>query len=126
MLASITIGEVMTDKNLRERVGGRSDLADLAPYRAPQIDAAVRLNTNESPYPPPDSFKEEMARRIARSELHRYPDQDFAELREGLAAHAGTLVERMWIANGSNDVLLQLLLAFGSGDRKAMTFEPTY
>lgn len=116
----------MSDRELRERVGGRSDLADLAPYRAPQTEAAIRLNTNESPYPPPDSFKEEMARRIAHSELHRYPDRDFPELREGLAVHAGTLSERIWVANGSNEVLLQLLLAFGGGDRKAMTFEPTY
>lgn len=116
----------MSDKELRERIGGRSDLADLAPYRAPQLDVAIRLNTNESPYPPPDSFKEALATRIARSDLHRYPDREFAELREALGEAAGTITERVWAANGSNEILLQIMLAFGGSERKAMTFEPTY
>lgn len=116
----------MSDPELRERMGGRSDLADLQPYRAPQLDAPVKLNTNESPYPPPEDFMRDLAARIAGLSLNRYPERDFPELREGLARRAGTLTDRVWVANGSNEILLQLLLAFGSSERKVLTFEPTY
>lgn len=116
----------MSDPELRERLGGRSDLADLQPYRAPQLDAPVKLNTNESPYPPPDDFIRDLQERLVTLKLNRYPDRDFTEAREALAAHIGTLTDRVWAANGSNEILLQLLLAFGGPDRKVMTFEPTY
>jgi histidinol-phosphate aminotransferase len=115
----------MSDAELRE-LGGRSDLADLMPYRAPQMDAPVKLNTNESPYPPPQSFMEDLGRRVAAIPIHRYPDRDVTELREGLARHLSVLTDRVWLANGSNEVLLQLVLAFGGAERRAMTFEPTY
>lgn len=116
----------MSDPDVRERIGSRSDLADLQVYRAPQIDAPVRLNTNETPYPPPESFMSDLAARIATLPLHRYPDRDVMELREGLAAHIGTLTDRVWVASGSNEILLQLLLGFGGAERKCLTFEPTY
>lgn len=116
----------MSDPELRVRIGGRSDLADLAPYRAPQPDAAVKLNTNESPYPPPDAFREELAARMSTLTMNRYPSRDFPAVREALAAHVGTLTDRVWMANGSNEIFLQLLLAFGGAERKAITFEPSY
>lgn len=116
----------MSDPELRERIGGRSDLADLVAYRAPQLDAPVKLNTNESPYPPPESFMKELSERVSALKLNRYPDRDAFELREGLAAHIGTITDRVWVANGSNEVLLQLMLAFGGSERKVLTFEPTY
>lgn len=116
----------MTEAELRDMMGGRPDLADLQPYRAPQMSAPVKLNTNETPYPPPESFVNELLRRVAVIPFNRYPDRDFTELREGLAKHLGVLTDRVWLANGSNEVLLQLLLACGGADRRAMTFEPTY
>ena len=116
----------MTDGDLRQKTNGRADLSDLQPYRAPQMNAQVKLNTNESPYPPPESFLSELSSRVERIPFHRYPDRDFTELREALARHLGVLTDRVWLANGSNEVLLQLLLAFGGADKRAMTFEPTY
>ncbi|HEX2258390.1 MAG TPA: histidinol-phosphate transaminase [Actinomycetota bacterium] len=116
----------MGDPELRLRLGGRSDLADLKPYRAPQVDAPVRLNTNESPYPPPEAFTRELLERVGSLSLHRYPDREFVPVREALAIFLGTLTDRVWLANGSNEIILQLLLAFGGAERKVMTFEPTY
>ncbi len=116
----------MTDRELRERLGSRSDLADLAPYRAPQLELPIRLNTNESPYPPPSSFITELQQRVSQTSLHLYPSRDFPEVRDALAVYLNTLSDRLWMANGSNEILLQLLLAFGGPDRKVMTFEPTY
>src|ERR1700716_1304591 len=103
----------MSDFELRERLTSRPDLADLTAYGAPQLDVDVRLNTNESPYPPPTAFREDLAGRVAKLGLNRYPDRDFTELREGLARHAGTLTERLWAANGSNEIIQQLLPGLG-------------
>jgi histidinol-phosphate aminotransferase len=116
----------MSDPSLRYGVEGRSDLTDLKPYRAPQLDAPVKLNTNESPYPPPESFTRELQERIAKLSLNRYPIRDFIEVREALAANLGTLTDRVWLANGSNEIILQLLLGYGGSERKVMTFEPSY
>jgi histidinol-phosphate aminotransferase len=116
----------MGDPELRLRFTGRSDLSDLKPYRAPQMDAPVKLNTNESPYPPPETFTRDLLERVGALSLHRYPDRDFLTVREALAVHLGTLTDRVWLANGSNEIILQLLLAFGGPERKVMTFEPTY
>jgi histidinol-phosphate aminotransferase len=117
---------VVSDQDLRLAPEGRSDLADLQPYRAPQLDAPIKLNTNESPFPPPDSFTQELQARVAGLSLNRYPIRDFGEVREALASYLGTLTDRVWLANGSNEIILQLLLAFGGPERKVMTFEPTY
>jgi histidinol-phosphate aminotransferase len=116
----------VNDQDLRLAPEGRSDLADLKPYRAPQLDAPVKLNTNESPYDPPESFNEELRQRVAGLHLNRYPIRDFTEVREKLAAYLKTLTDRVWLANGSNEIILQLLLAYGGPERKVMTFEPTY
>src|SRR5688500_19974053 len=90
------------------------------------MDAPVKLNTNESPHDPPESFNEELRQRIAGLHLNRYPIRDFTAVREKLAEYLKTLTDRVWLANGSNEIILQLLLAFGGPERQVMTFEPTY
>jgi histidinol-phosphate aminotransferase len=104
----------------------RSGLRDVAPYAAPQLDVPVRLNTNECPYPLPAAFREDLARAIARLELHRYPPREAEPLRARLAGLHGHALEGTWAANGSNEVLLQLLQAYGGPGRRALLFEPTY
>jgi histidinol-phosphate aminotransferase len=98
----------------------------LEPYQAPQLEVAARLNTNECPYPLPDSFRDELADALRPLELHRYPDREAQELREALAKHAGHPVEGTWAANGSNEVIEQLLLAYGGPGRRVVVFRPTY
>ncbi|ASR34938.1 histidinol-phosphate transaminase [Prauserella marina] len=128
-MTSPTAGEVTIDQlPLREDLRGRS------PYGAPQIDVAVRLNTNENPYPPPGELVDDVtdAVRAAAAELHRYPDRDAVALREDLAAYLSVatrvpLTERnVWAANGSNEILQQILQAFGGPGRSALGFEPSY
>ena len=109
------------------RVRVRDDLAGLSPYGAPQLDVPVRLNTNETPYPVPPEVLEELAAAVrGLRDLHRYPDREATELREALARHAGHGVEGTWAANGSNEVLQQLLLAYAGPGRSALVVEPTY
>lgn len=104
----------------------RPDLGDVQPYVSPQLPARYRLNTNESPYPPPPGLVDDVAASLREVALNRYPDRDAGALYEALSRHVGWPVEGLWIANGSNEVLFHLFLTFGGGGRTAMTFEPTY
>ena len=108
------------------RIGLRSSLAGRPGYRSAQVPAEVRLNTNESPYPPPAAWQEELAAAIGRIDFHRYPDRDALELRDGIAALHGVTRDEVFCANGSNEVLQCLLLAYGGPGRTAVVFEPTY
>jgi histidinol-phosphate aminotransferase len=107
-------------------VAPRPGLRAVEPYAAPQLDVAARLNTNECPYPLPEGFREDLARAITRLDLHRYPEREAEELRARLAEMHGHPPEGTWCANGSNEVILQLLQAYGGPTRRAVTFEPTY
>jgi histidinol-phosphate aminotransferase len=104
----------------------RPGLRDLAPYEAPQLDVPVRLNTNECPYPLPDAFAAELAAAVGRLSLHRYPDREAEALRARLAEREGHVLEGTWVANGSNEILVQLLEAYAGHGRRVAVFEPTY
>jgi histidinol-phosphate aminotransferase len=108
----------------------RDDLRDLKPYGAPQLDVPVRLNTNENPYPLPEAVAEtvEKALRGVLRDLNRYPDRDAVALRDDLATYLGQGLTsaNLWAANGSNEILQQLLQAFGGPGREALGFLPSY
>lgn len=104
----------------------RPGLRDVDPYEAPQLDVGTRLNTNECPYPLPESFRDGLTEAIREVTLNRYPDRDAVALRTRLGALEGHPVEGTWVANGSNEILMQLLLAYGGPDRRVVMFEPTY
>jgi histidinol-phosphate aminotransferase len=95
-------------------------------YHSPQVDVPVRLNTNESPEPPPAAWLEAVARLASSIDWHRYPDREAVELRERLGALHGVGRERVFVANGSNEVLQCLLMAYGGVGRTAAVWEPTY
>jgi histidinol-phosphate aminotransferase len=113
----------------------RDDLRGREPYGAPQLDVPVALNTNENPYPPSDRLVKALGEAVegVAGSLNRYPDRDATALREDLAGFlnadtpgAGLTARRMWAANGSNEILLQILQAFGGPGRCAIGFEPSY
>src|SRR6185437_3328568 len=108
----------------------RPDLAGRTAYGAPQFDVPVRLNTNENPYPPSPELVRAIAGAVAEvaGTLNRYPDRDAVALRTDLAAYLGHGLgwHQVWAANGSNEVIQQLLLAFGGPGRSAIGFEPSY
>jgi histidinol-phosphate aminotransferase len=109
-----------------DRVAVRADLAHLEPYGAPQLDVPVRLNTNETPWPPPEPFLRALHERLDALDLHRYPDRDALALRGALGARFGLDAARVWVANGSNEVLQQLFQAYGGPDRRVLLFRPGY
>jgi histidinol-phosphate aminotransferase len=112
----------------------RPELRGRTPYGAPQLAVRYRLNTNENPYPLPDGLLADLATALgdAARELNRYPDREAVALRADLAGYlSGTSGEpitaaQVWAANGSNEVLQQLLQAFGGAGRTALGFTPSY
>ncbi len=112
----------------------RDDLRGRTPYGAPQLDAPVRLNVNENPYPPSAALVADITVAVAAvaGGLNRYPDREATGLRRALGGFlsdregVAVPVDRVWAANGSNEVMLQLLQAFGGPGRVALGFAPTY
>jgi histidinol-phosphate aminotransferase len=108
----------------------RTNLRGLAPYGAPQLDVPILLNVNENTHGVPADVQAAIAAAVteAATGLNRYPDREFTELREALAEYLGHGLEatNIWAANGSNEVLQQILQAFGGPGRKALGFPPTY
>ncbi|MHB1710330.1 MAG: histidinol-phosphate transaminase [Acidimicrobiales bacterium] len=104
----------------------RPDLVALTGYHSPQVEVDVRLNTNESPLPPPEAWIEAFRREVADVDFNRYPDREATALRRALATSHDVDPSRIFCANGSNEVLQSLLLAFGGPGRTIALFEPTY
>jgi histidinol-phosphate aminotransferase len=104
----------------------RPDLQLTEGYHSPQLEAEVRLNTNESPFHPPEAWRRELMAALAEVAFNRYPDRPATELRAAIAALHGVTPEEIFCANGSNEVLQCLLLAYGGPGRRALVFEPTY
>ncbi len=104
----------------------RNDVALMNGYHSPQVDVAVRLNTNESPDSPPESWTRALSDAVATINWNRYPDRAATELRTAIGALHGVGPERIFVANGSNEVLQTVMLAFGGSGRTAAVWEPTY
>lgn len=110
----------------------RKELQALSPYGAPQLPADALLNTNENPYPPSDELVAAITKEVASvaRKLNRYPDRDASELRSLLANYINELsdtnldLHNIWAANGSNEIIQSIFLAFGNGG--ALGFTPSY
>ena len=104
----------------------RPGVREMKGYHSPQVDVRVRLNTNESPYGPPQEFAEALAARVREIGWNRYPPRAAEELRAGIAALHGAAPEQVFAANGSNEVIQSLLLAYAAGGGRVGLFTPSY
>jgi len=104
----------------------RVGVVSMEGYHSPQVDVAVRLNTNESPVPPPAGFRAAVAAAVTELSWNRYPDRHATALRSALAEAHGVNPMQVFAANGSNEVLQSLQLAYGGPGRSVAVFEPTY
>lgn len=98
----------------------------MAGYHSPQVDVPIRLNTNESPFPPPQQWVDELTRVVSSIDWNRYPDRSAQRLREVIAQRHGVDPAMVFVANGSNEVLQTILLTYAGHGRTVATFEPTY
>jgi histidinol-phosphate aminotransferase len=104
----------------------RSDLQVMQGYHSAQVDVPIRLNTNEAPFPPPQQWLNKVAEAVHGIAWNRYPDRAVTELREGIAQLHGVNANQVFVANGSNEVLQSILLAYSGPGRTVATFAPTY
>lgn len=104
----------------------REQIKEMVGYHSPQVDVPVRLNTNESPFPPPVDWVNRLADVAKSVEWNRYPDRSALAVRQVIAARHGVSPDNVFVANGSNEVLQTILLAYGGQGRKVASFEPTY
>ena len=108
----------------------RTNLQGLTPYGAPQLHVPVALNVNENTHPIPEAVERDILAGLAEAirSVNRYPDREFTALREALAQYLGEglSADNIWAANGSNEVLQQVLQAFGGPGRSLLGFAPTY
>jgi len=104
----------------------RAGLRSVNPYVSPQLECRARLNRNECPVDLPAAFHDDLAAAIRQVTLNRYPDGQMTELRTALAQRHAHPLKGVWTANGSNEILMQLLQAYGGHGRQAVMFEPTY
>ena len=122
----------MSEKSWPRWLPLRRDLAPLSPYGAPRVPAEATLNTNENPYAPSPALAKAIADRVQQValNLNRYPDRDANSLRRALASFINKLSDtsfkpdQVWAANGSNEIIQSLFMAFG--DRPALGFTPSY
>ncbi len=116
----------MTNSEQGTRPTVRADLAAMSGYHSPQVRVDVRLNTNESPLGPPKEFVEQVLAEAKQILWHRYPDRSAVALRHAVGAAVGQSASRIYCANGSNEVLQNLLMTYAGAGRTTLTFEPTY
>ena len=102
----------------------------MSPYGAPEARVPVALNVNENTHPIPEDVARDIVESIAVAvlDINRYPDREFTSLRESLAGYLGhgLTASNIWAANGSNEVIQQVLQAFGGPGRRVLGFPPTY
>ena len=104
----------------------RDDLALITGYHSPQVEVKVRLNTNESPYAPPERWMDNLQKEISEIDWNRYPDRGADLLKESLASFHGVKTTNIAAGNGSNEILQSLFLAYGGTGRSVGIFEPTF
>ena len=104
----------------------RDQIRAMSGYHSPQVDVTIRLNTNESPFAPPEEWLRQLEGIVSTIDWNRYPDRSATELRRTIAQRHGVRPEQVFVANGSNEVIQTILLAYGGAGRKVATFEPTY
>ena len=110
----------------------RETLRPMTPYGAPQLPAQATLNTNENPYSPSPALQKAITDAVAKvaSDLNRYPDRDATLVRTKLATYinegCGTdfTADNIWAANGSNEIIQSIFLAFAQG--LVLGFTPSY
>lgn len=110
----------------------RESLRPMSAYGAPQVPAQASLNTNENPYSPSPALQKAITDAVAKvaADLNRYPDRDATALRTKLADYINELsgtkfsADNIWAANGSNEIIQSIFLAFAQGP--VLGFTPSY
>ncbi|MBO7689118.1 MAG: histidinol-phosphate transaminase [Kiritimatiellae bacterium] len=100
-------------------------LTPYTPGEQPKDRSVIKLNTNENPYLP-SPLVEKVLASFDLDRLRRYPDPVFTELREKIAERDGTVPARVFVGNGSDEVLTLAARAFVDDGEAIGSFDPSY
>ena len=103
----------MSNKNDARRLWGRrtSQLTPYVPGEQPRDRVFLKLNTNENPYPPAPAV-EQAIRAFPTERFRLYPDPGSHELRNCLSDYFGLSMDRIFVGNGSDEILAIAFQAF--------------
>ena len=100
-------------------------LEGYVPGEQPKSRSVVKLNTNENPYPPSPKCAEALCG-FDLDNLRRYPDPNCSALAEAIAKANGTTADRVFIGNGSDEILALAARAFVENDEAIGSLDPSY
>jgi len=104
----------------------RTELDDLVPYDAKELKAEVVLASNENPANLPPEVLARIANRIPTFAFNRYPDPTAREVRALIAEANGLDVENVLLGNGGDELIFDMLLAWGGPGRTLLDLPPTF
>lgn len=104
------------------------DLTPYVPGEQPKIANLIKLNTNESPFPPSPkvrlAIQNELVDDAAR--LRLYPDPNADLLKQAVAARYAVRAEQVFVGNGSDEVLAHVFMALLKHDAPILFPDITY
>ncbi|KUK83008.1 MAG: Histidinol dehydrogenase, partial [Pelotomaculum thermopropionicum] len=103
----------------------REDLRALNPYSASCFPDLIKLDANENPYEFPPEIIKIINKELGTMDLSRYPDAMAQRLRESIAGYTGAGPENIMVGNGSDELILNIILTFAAGERFVVT-TPTF
>ncbi len=103
----------------------RPELLALEPYHVPSHSGVIKLDANENTYDFPQEVLEDVFRAVDGQTFGRYPDPSAEVLRTALAEYTGVAPDRIVVGNGSDELILTLMLAFAAGG-KVVIATPTF
>lgn len=105
----------------------RAALADLVGYEAADVRADVVLSANENPHNLPGELLDRLADRVRGDiQFNRYPDPLSGHLRSLIAEANGLEAGNVLMGNGGDEIILDLLLAWGGAGRTIANMPPTF
>lgn len=111
-------------KNLRPP---RPELEDISAYDAKDVRADVRLSANENPHNLPGEILDKLADRVRTNiDFNRYPDPMSTRLRTLIAEANGLEPGNILVGNGGDEIILDIILAWGGPGRKIVDLPPTF
>lgn len=108
------------------RAAMRPSAADLEPYDPAFLPVSINLSANENGYGMPDDVQAHVEAALAKVVANRYPQPLSDALRAELAAWHGVDPDQVMVGNGGDELLFNLLLAFGGRDHALVNLPPTF
>ena len=100
-------------------------LAGYVPGEQPRSKNVIKLNTNENPYPPSPKCTAVLSS-FDLDDLRRYPDPNFTVLAKAIADENGTTSDRVFVGNGSDEILALAARVFVENDETIGSLDPSY